>query len=64
MIQTFANSFLYTVLIGVKLYRIHKAFARMRATADSVSLHLIVRVSIFSVYSFLAIVYELFFKEF
>lgn len=43
-------------MVGIKLYRLRKAFKNMNATVDKDSMSLIVRVGIFSVYSFLSLV--------
>lgn len=43
------------VLIAVKLYRMHKAFVNMK-TSGGPPLHLVVRVGVFSMYSFLSLV--------
>ncbi|KAH8119186.1 hypothetical protein DFH11DRAFT_427971 [Phellopilus nigrolimitatus] len=46
---------LFEALIAFKLYHMHKAFVHMRSNGGP-PMHLVVRVGVFSVYSFLAII--------
>ncbi|KAI5123861.1 hypothetical protein M0805_005678 [Coniferiporia weirii] len=46
---------IFEVLIATKLYRLHKSFVHMKSNGGP-PLHLVVRVGIFSVYSFLSII--------